>query len=228
MIPYKDLAPAKKLPVVTTLLVLANVGVFLYQTFFLSQAAMDKFIYRYAVIPLEFKLGHNLPDSPGPFPLATIYTAMFLHGGWLHLIGNMLYLWIFGDNVEDRMGSIRFLLFYLLCGTLATLAQIYTNFNSDIPALGASGAIAGVLAAYLRLYPKAKVAVLVPVFYFLRSVMMPAWLVLGVWFLIQILSAEIAVSKDVGGVAYFAHIGGFAAGLLFMPLFVKKGKKRAR
>jgi membrane associated rhomboid family serine protease len=138
----------------------------------------------------------------------------------------MLYLWIFGDNVEEVLGPFRFLIFYLLCGVVASLAQIYSNFRSDIPALGASGAIAGVLAAYIRLYPKAKVAVLVPVFYFLRSVILPAWLVLGLWFLIQILEAHLLPAKDAGGVAYFAHIGGFVAGLLLLPLLRPRAAKR--
>jgi membrane associated rhomboid family serine protease len=147
---------------------------------------------------------------------------MFLHGGWFHIIGNMLYLWIFGDNVEERMGSIRFLLFYLFCGIVATFAQIYANFTSSIPILGASGAIAGVLAAYLRLFPKARIAVLVPIFYFLRVVILPAWLVLGLWILLQFAQVQVAPAKETGGVAYFAHIGGFLAGLLLMPLFVRR------
>jgi len=224
VIPYKDLAPARRFPFVTLLLIASCVASFVYQSL-LKEPVATQFIYRYAVIPLEFRLGHNIELSPGQPPLASILTAMFLHGGWLHLIGNMLYLWIFGDNVEDRMGPFRFLIFYLLCGILATFAQIYSDFRSDIPALGASGAIAGVLAAYLRLYPRAQVAVLVPVFYFLRSVMLPAWLVLGFWFLIQILESYLPGPASGGGVAYFAHIGGFIAGLLLMPLFVRKGKR---
>lgn len=228
MIPYKDLAPSRRFPFVTILLIALNVTAFLYQIF-LPEPAATGFVYRFAVIPLEFRLGHNIELSPGLAPLLSIFTAMFLHGGWLHLIGNMLYLWIFGDNVEDRMGPVRFLIFYLLCGVIATLAQIYSDFRSDIPALGASGAIAGVLAAYLRLYPRAQVAVLVPVFYFLRSVLLPAWLVLGLWFLIQILESHLPGNgAGGGGVAYFAHIGGFVAGLLFMPLFTSKARKKSR
>jgi membrane associated rhomboid family serine protease len=228
VIPYKDLAPSHRFPFVTILLIAVNVAAFLYQIF-LPEPAATEFVYRYAVIPLEFRLGHNIELSPGLAPILSIFTAMFLHGGWLHLIGNMLYLWIFGDNVEDRMGPFRFLIFYLLCGVIATLAQIYSDFRSDIPALGASGAIAGILAAYLRFYPKAQVAVLVPVFYFLRSVLLPAWLVLGLWFLIQILESHLPGSgTGGGGVAYFAHIGGFVAGLLFMPLFVRMRKRTGK
>jgi len=228
MIPYKDSVPSRRFPFVTVLLIAANVFVFLYQVI-LPEPMATQFVYQYSVIPLEFRLGHNVEISPGLPPLVTIFTSMFLHGGWLHLIGNMLYLWIFGDNVEEVVGPIRFLVFYLLCGIVASLAQIYSNFRSDIPALGASGAIAGILAAYIRLYPKAKVAVLVPVFYFLRSVILPAWLVLGLWFLIQILEARMLPAKEAGGVAYFAHIGGFVAGLLLLPLFrPRTAKRRAR
>jgi len=154
---------------------------------------------------------------------------MFLHAGLLHLIGNMLYLWIFGDNVEDRMGRIRFLLFYLLCGATATLAQIYSNFDSKIPALGASGAIAGILGAYIRFFPTARIVVLVPIFYFLRTVVMPAWLVLGGWVLLQVLQVQFTASSTSGGggVAYFAHLGGFVGGLLFAPLFTSRvGRKK--
>jgi rhomboid family protein len=225
VIPYKDLVPTRRFPFATLLLIAANVLVFLHEVL-LPEPAATRFVYQYAVIPLEFRLGHNVDLSPGMAPFLSIFTAMFLHGGWLHLIGNMLYLWIFGDNVEDVMGPVRFLIFYLLCGLVASLAQIYSNFRSDIPALGASGAIAGVLAAYIRLYPKAKVAVLVPVFYFLRSVILPAWLVLGLWFLIQILEVHLMPASDTGGVAYFAHIGGFVAGLLFLPLFTPRREKR--
>lgn len=224
MIPYKDHIRIKHFPFMTILLIAVNVAVFGYQLFLPSAQEMQ-FVYSYAVIPMEFRLGGNVPGSPGLPPFLTIFTALFLHGGWLHLIGNMLYLWIFGDNIEDRTGPIRFLVFYLLCGVVATLIQIYGSFRSEIPALGASGAIAGVLAAYLRLYPKAHIAVLVPILYFLRSFVLPAWLVLGFWFLLQILEAQLSPVKESGGVAYFAHIGGFIAGLLFLPLFCKKGKR---
>ncbi len=208
----------------TILLISVNLAVFLYEMI-LPEPLASQLIYQYAVIPFEFKVGHNLSFSPGPLPFfLSIITALFLHGGWLHVIGNMLYLWIFGDNVEDRMGPFRFLLFYFFCGIVATLAQIYAHPDSEIPALGASGAIAGVLAAYLRLFPKARVAVLVPIFYFLRSVVLPAWAVLGVWFLLQIVEVQVtgAHANASGGIAYFAHMGGFIAGLLLTPLFLKK------
>ena len=146
---------------------------------------------------------------------------MFLHGGWLHLLGNMLYLWIFGDNVEDRFGRIRFLVFYLLCGAVAGLAQVYSHFDSRLPTLGASGAVAGILASYLVQFPRARIAVLVPVFYFLRTFILPAWLVLGGWILLQIASLKLQ-TQGAGGIALEAHIGGFLAGLLLTPLFRRK------
>ena len=174
------------------------------------------FIYKYAVVPHDLRGGRNA---------FTIFTAMFLHGGWMHIIGNMLYLWIFGENVESEMGKMRFLFFYLACGTIATLAQIYASFHSKIPQLGASGAIAGILAAHFRLFPKGKIAVLVPIFIFLRTFVIPAWLMIGFWVLLQVLEVnQSAATRETGGIAYFAHLGGFVAGFLLMPVFL--GKKR--
>ncbi|QQR80413.1 MAG: rhomboid family intramembrane serine protease [Deltaproteobacteria bacterium] len=165
MIPYRDLKPTKKFPLVTLLLIACNIAVFTYMLI-LPLSETNLFVYRYSAIPLEFRLGRNLSVSPGIEPIFTVFTAMFMHGGWFHIIGNMLYLWIFGVNVEGALGHFKFFSFYMLCGFLATFAQIYTNFSSTIPLLGASGAIAGILAAYLRLFPKAKIAVLVPIFIF--------------------------------------------------------------
>lgn len=221
MIPYKDLNRTHHFPFVTVLLLAANLTVFVLEIV-LPEPQATSFVYRYAVIPLEFKIGHNLPSSAGPPPLVTVFSAMFLHGGFLHLAGNMVYLWIFGDNVEDRMGSVRFVIFYLLCGAAATFAQIYSDFGSKIPSLGASGAIAGVLASYLIQFPRARVMVLVPVFYFLRTVVLPAWLVLGGWILLQVLQAQFSPAGAAGGIAYYAHIGGFVAGLLLTPAFVRR------
>ncbi len=224
VIPYRDLNPSRRFPFITVLLITANVAVFILLLLLPADRA-DDLIYSLAVIPLEFKLGRNLIDSQGLIPPLTIFTALFLHGGWIHLIGNMLYLWIFGGSVEGRMGPFRFLLFYLLCGLLATLTQVYGHFRSTIPLVGASGAIAGVLAAYLRLFPRAKIAVLIPIFYFFRVVTLPAWAVLGFWVLLQILPLQLAPVGETGGVAYLAHIGGFVAGLLFVPLFVRRKRR---
>ena len=194
-----DNSQRRTFPYVTTTLVVLNVLVFLLE---LSQG--EKFITDWAFIPARFS------DEPGA-DAVTILTAMFMHGGWMHLIGNMLFLWIFGDNVEDRIGHVKFLIFYLLAGFAATFAQYYVSSNSAIPNVGASGAIAGVLGAYLLMFPHSRVNVLLG----RQIVAMPAFAVLGLWILFQIISgvANSNQSADVGGIAYMAHIGGFVAGL---------------
>jgi len=170
---------------------------------------------QYALIPAELLNGRDLPPTI-PIPLwLTLLTSMFLHGGIMHLLGNMLYLWIFGDNVEDAMGSIRFLGFYLLCGIAATFAQIAIGASSSIPMIGASGAIAGVLAAYFMLYPRSRVLTLIPLFFFMRLVALPAVFLLGFWFVLQVISGVNSFANS-GGVAFFAHIGGFIAGLFLV------------
>jgi membrane associated rhomboid family serine protease len=197
-----DNTQRRTFPYVTTALVVLNVLVFLLE---LSQG--EKFITDWAFIPARFS------DEPGA-DAVTILTAMFMHGGWMHLIGNMLFLWIFGDNVEDRIGHVKFLIFYLLAGFAATFAQYYVSSNSAIPNVGASGAIAGVLGAYLLMFPNSRVNVLLG----RQIVAMPAFAVLGLWILFQIISGVGTIaytdeSADVGGIAYMAHIGGFVAGL---------------
>ncbi|MBE0635813.1 rhomboid family intramembrane serine protease [Candidatus Bipolaricaulota bacterium] len=170
---------------------------------------------QYSLIPSELLSGKDLPPLI-PIPIwFTLLTSLFLHGGILHLLGNMLYLWIFGDNVEDAMGPVRFLGFYILCGIAAALAQIAIGPSSSIPMLGASGAIAGVLAAYFMLYPQSRVLTLIPLFFFLRIVAVPAVFLLGFWFLLQVVSGARSVGSS-GGVAFFAHIGGFLAGLFLV------------
>lgn len=173
---------------------------------------------QYAVIPAEVLSGTDLPPTI-PIPIwLTLLTSLFLHGGILHLLGNMLYLWIFGDNVEEAMGSFRFLVFYLLCGAAATWAQIATGTASAIPVLGASGAIAGVLAAYFMLFPQSRILTLIPLFFFLRIVAIPAVFLLGFWFVLQVISGAQSL-EGAGGVAFFAHIGGFLAGLVLVIPF---------
>ena len=170
---------------------------------------------QYALIPSELLGGKDLPPTI-PIPIwLTLLTSMFLHGGILHLLGNMLYLWIFGDNVEDAMGAIRFLAFYLLCGVVAAFAQIAIGPGSSIPMVGASGAIAGVLAAYFMLFPQSRVLTLIPLFFFLRLVAVPAVFLLGFWFLLQVIAGAGSFGSA-GGVAFFAHIGGFIAGLFLV------------
>jgi membrane associated rhomboid family serine protease len=189
------------------LLIAANVVVFLIEL-----VSGDQFIIDWSFIPARFA-ANPIGD------IVTIFSAMFMHAGWMHLLGNMLYLFIFGDNVEDRMGHFRFLLFYLFCGIAATFAQYFFSIGSDIPNLGASGAIAGVLGAYLLLFPQERVRVLV----LNRIVIMPALIVIGLWIVLQLFSGigSIMAAADSGGVAYMAHIGGFLAGL-FVSLFYRR------
>jgi membrane associated rhomboid family serine protease len=196
-------------PYVTFVLIAINVLVFL-----LELQNGDGFIQEWAFVPGRFS------ENPGA-NIATIFSAMFMHGGWLHLGGNMLYLWIFGDNVEDRFGHVKFLLFYLLCGIAATFAQYYVSPSSTIPNVGASGAIAGVLGAYILMFPQARVNVLVGN----QMVAMPALIVLGFWIVLQLFSGVGSIAytdestRDMGGVAYMAHVGGFVAGFLMAFLF---------
>ena len=229
-------------PWVTWMLIAANVLVFIF-----CQLPSDAFTYGHAVIPAEIFSGRDIsapvrvhgvviPQAPGPHPIfATLLWAMFMHGGWAHLLGNMLYLWIFGDNVEDAMGPIRFIVFYLLCGFAATFAQLlaaraHGGLDLYIPSLGASGAIAGVLAAYLVLFPTNGVRVLIGYF---GIVVVPAVIVIGLWLVMQVFSGvgEIAhvtqQTRESGGVAYFAHIGGALAGFLLVGFF-KSPHVRAR
>jgi membrane associated rhomboid family serine protease len=181
----------------------------------------EVFVNQYGLIASEFLHGVDLPPTL-PIPIwLTLLTSMFLHGGLLHLLGNMLYLWIFGDNIEDAMGPLRFLLFYLLCGVIASLSQIAIDPGSSIPSIGASGAIAGVLAAYFMLFPHSRVLTLIPIFFFLRLISIPAVVLLGFWFVLQVISGAGSLGSE-GGVAWFAHIGGFVAGAILVFPFRRK------
>lgn len=216
MIPIGDDVPGERFPFLTYVLIGLNVLVFLFQLS-LPQAELRELILTWGVTPRAVSAW-----SGDPVVLLTLFTSLFLHGGWFHLIGNMLYLWIFGNNVEDRMGHAGFLLFYLLCGLAASLAEVLLKPGSGFPTIGASGAIAGVLGAYFLLYPKAKVILLVPVFlFFFFTVQVPAVVVLGLWFVMQLFSgvSQLGVGTESGGVAYWAHAGGFVAGMVLMPLF---------
>jgi len=201
MIPLvDDDSSSKTTPLVTYSIIAINVLVFLLE---LSNG--DAFIFKWAFIPSRFQ-------ANPPLFSVTLFTSMFMHAGWLHLGGNMLYLWVFGNNVEDRFGHLPFLLFYLVCGVGATFTQMVFSFSSDIPNLGASGAIAGVLGAYILMFPWRRVTVLLVRF----VTQLPAWVVLGFWFVLQFFNGvgSFAFSSDMGGVAYLAHIGGFAVGLV--------------
>jgi membrane associated rhomboid family serine protease len=212
MFPIGDDNTSRRIqPVVTYILIALNVLFFLVELI-----GGDAFIQMWAFVPSRF-----LANPAGDF--LTIFTSMFMHGGWLHIGGNMLYLWIFGDNVEDRFGHLRYLVFYLLCGIAATFAQLAFSLGSSIPNLGASGAIAGVLGAYLLLFPQRKVTVMVGS----GVTQMPALIVIGLWFVLQLFSGigSIASSADTGGVAYMAHIGGFIAGVVLA--FILRGNRVA-
>lgn len=220
MIPLRDVNPRKGVPVVNIALVVANVLMFLWE---LSLGPrIDGALASIAFVPSEFFGGATVKES------VDIATSMFLHGGWLHLIGNMLYLWIFGDNIEDRMGHGRYLVFYLLCGYAAALAHAVFNPGSSLPAIGASGAVAGVLGAYLVLFPHARVMTLIPFGFYIAMRELPALFVLGLWFVMQLFTgvASIGVSTaETGGVAWFAHIGGFVAGLVLVFVFRRKQER---
>jgi membrane associated rhomboid family serine protease len=205
---------------VTVLLIVVNGIVFLYELS-LGEKGAQAMLGAFALVPARLASG-NLP-VPGTVPVGvTVLTSMFLHGGFLHVIGNMLYLWIFGNNVEDAMGRLRFAVFYLLCGTAAAMGHAFLNLRSTVPMIGASGAVSGVLGAYLLLYPRARVLTLFILGFFVRLIEVPALVVLGFWFVLQFLNALIASGAG-GGVAWYAHLGGFAAGMVLVGLFKRRG-----
>jgi len=222
MIPLRDDNPVRSIPVVTILTILACMAVYLWQ---LSLPVQSKQI---AISLLGFMpallFGYaRLEGEPWVSPAGSIFTAMFLHGGFFHLAGNMIYLWIFGDNVEDRMGRGRFVAFYLICGAIAALTQALPDTRSTVPMIGASGAVSGVLGAYIVLYPRANVLVAMP---FLLA-RMPALIMLGVWFAGQLMSSQLA-EPGAGGVAFLAHVGGFIGGAVLIRWFLRERRTRAR
>ena len=217
MIPLHDDNPCDTLPIISIGIIVLCSAIFVWQ---LSIGDQQPHLFvALGAIPAVILGQSSLPPELAwiPVPL-TLLSSMFLHGGWMHLIGNMLYLWIFGDNVEHAMGRGRFILFYLLCGVIAAMAHVLGNPDSTIPMVGASGAIAGVLGAYVLLYPRARILILVPIVFYITTLRLPAMLVLGVWFAWQILSSLLSDPAS-GGVAWSAHIAGFIAGLALIPLF---------
>jgi len=216
LIPLRDIIPSRTTPVVTIALITINVLVFLYE---LSLGrAVDAFTLYWGLVPAAFSW-------------VAVLTSMFLHGGIMHVAGNMLYLWIFGDNVEDRMGHGRFLVFYLLCGTAAALAQTITQPDSVVPMVGASGAIAGVMGAYFVLYPKSRIVTLVPLFFIFQVIEVPAILFLGIWFLMQFVNGlgsivTVAAGQSAGGIAFWAHVAGFVAGISGVVVFRRPERQR--
>ena len=214
MIPLRDINPTRRFPLITIALIVTNAVIFLYEMSLTDRALYD-LVTTAGVIP--YQVSHSL----GPAVARDMLTSMFLHGGWMHLLSNMLYLWIFGNNIEDTIGPVRFVIFYLVCGVLATLAQVLSSPDATVPTIGASGAIAGVLGAYIVLFPHARVLSIVFFFYFIRFVEVPAVIVLGLWFVLQFFNSLAALNMpEVGGVAYFAHIGGFVAGVVLIYLFL--------
>jgi membrane associated rhomboid family serine protease len=221
LIPLHDDNPTEITPVVTVALIAACVLVFLWQAS-LGAEGGQAIVYSLGVIPVVLLDRAQLPPELVLVPASlTPLTSMFLHGGIMHLAGNMLYLWIFGNNVEDAMGHARYIVFYVLCGIAAVFGQVLQDPASEIPMIGASGAISGVLGAYLLLYPHARVLVAVPLGFVLHTMKLPAGVVLGLWFVIQIVSSMAAGGGP--GVAWFAHIGGFVAGMALVPVFRRRG-----
>ncbi len=214
MIPLRDVIPSRTRPYVTIAIITLNTLAFLYE---LSLGRLvNELVAVFGLVPANFTL-------------TTVFTSMFLHGGFLHFAGNMLYLWIFGDNVEDRVGHGRFVAFYLLCGTAAALAQTAAAPQSQIPMVGASGAIAGIMGGYFVLYPKSRVLTLLPIFIFWQVIEVPAIFFLGMWFLMQFLAGVGSIAQttgDVGGVAFWAHVSGFVAGIALVYLLRRPERER--
>ena len=218
MIPLRDDNPSRITPIVTYVLFGACVLVFLWQLS-LGQQGGERAVYALGFIPAVLFDRVELPDSLAIVPpFATLFTSMFMHGGFMHIAGNLLYMWIFADNVEDSMGHARFLVFYLVCGVAAALAQALPDPASEVPMVGASGAISGVLGAYLLLHPHARIDVLVPFGFILHRMRLSAGWVLGLWFALQLFSSLMA-PPGAAGVAFGAHIGGFVAGVALIPFF---------
>ena len=219
MIPLHDDNPTKLTPVVTIAFIAVCILVFLYQAS-LPVGPDNTFVFQYGAIPALLFGQPDLPETVVPIPAyATLITSMFLHGGWMHLIGNMLYLWVFGNNIEDVMGHAKYAVFYLTCGILAALSHALTDPSSPIPMVGASGAISGVLGAYVLLFPRARILVLMPGF---GATKVAAGVVLGMWFVMQLLSGGMSIGSQGGGVAFFAHIGGFLSGMALIGLFKRR------
>lgn len=227
MFPISDTIPSSRVPIVNYLLILINVLFFLFQLM-LPPDVLQVFFYHFGLVPARysdeyFAYEYEL-DSNNYLPF---FTNMFLHSGWGHIIGNMWTLYIFGDNVEDEMGHWRYLLFYLLCGISASITHYYINIHSTIPAVGASGAISGIMGAYVLLFPKSRIIFLVVLFFFIDFIQIPAFIYLLFWFFNQIISGTISLfvlPQNVGGIAFWAHIGGFVAGIIMYKMFIRHKK----
>ena len=214
MIPIRDQIPTRSVPFVNYMLIAANILVFILM--WLAGSNQEALVWQFALVPSQVTVGLDAGD------VVRVFTSMFMHGGLAHIAGNMLYLWIFGDNVEDALGHGKYLLFYLFGGVVASLAHILTNPASQVPTVGASGAIAAVLGAYLVLYPHSRVQTIIPLGFFMRITLLPASIVLGLWFVLQLFSGFLSLGgPDVGGVAFWAHIGGFVVGVALALLLAR-------
>lgn len=228
MIPLRDVNPSRGTATVNLAIIAVCVVVFIYEV--ILGHGVEQFLFAYGLIPAkltqtEISMHFSVVERALP-----LFTSMFLHGGWLHLVGNMWTLYIFGDNVESELGHLRYILFYILSGLIAAAIQVFTNFDSRIPTIGASGAVAGVMGAYFILYPHARILAFVPVFFFFTLMEIPAYVFLGFWFVLQFFSGTFSLlssARNVGGVAWWAHIGGFAGGILLLFLFTG-GRSRTR
>jgi len=216
MIPLRDTTPTRNYPVVNTAIIAINVIVFCIQ--FLQGAEINKFIYIYGLVPARYSIPHVAEYFTIQQQIFSLVSFMFLHGGFWHILGNMWSLYIFGDNVEDRLGPIRYALFYLLCGIASGLSHLILNLNSNVPTIGASGAIAGVMGAYFILHPRSKILTLIPIVFIPWFINIPAFVFLGLWFFWQFINAA-GSHGTVSGIAWWAHIGGFIFGMLFLKLF---------
>jgi membrane associated rhomboid family serine protease len=230
MIPIRDKNPSGTFPYVTIGIIVVNVFIFLYELSLGSDLGV--FLHQYGVVPAKVTHYYQASDLTFLDTFFPFLSSTFLHGGFIHLIGNMWFLWIFGDNIEDKLGHVKYLLFYILCGVIASSIHVYFNSQSEIPCIGASGAIAAVLGAYMVTFPRARVITVVPIFFFLQIIELPAVVVLGFWICIQFFSGAVSLTASTsgGGVAWWAHIGGFVSGIMLFyiirVLFVRKPARR--
>lgn len=224
MIPLRDANPHEQPPLMTGALIVANGLAFMYQLA-LGPGDQQPFLFRFGLVPAKLTEPDWAAAVGGTGSVLPFLTSMFLHGGFMHFLGNMWFMWIFADNVEDRMSPARFLAFYLLCGLGAAGAHLALNWHSRIPTIGASGAIAGVMGAYVMMYPRARILTLVPLGFFTRLIELPAFVVLGLWVVLQTLYGVLsATGPHAAGVAFWAHVGGFAAGVVLYRLFLRRGR----
>lgn len=230
MIPIRDRNPSGTFPYVTIGIIIVNIFVFLYELS-LGQD-LGAFLHQYGVVPVKVTRYFQASDLTSIDTFFPFISSTFLHGGFIHLIGNMWFLWIFGDNIEDKLGHVKYLVFYILCGTIASSVHVFFNSHSEIPCIGASGSIAAVLGAYMITFPRARVTTVVPIFFFLQIIELPAVIVLGFWFVIQFFSGTVSLTESPSGagVAWWAHVGGFVSGIILFyvirKLFVTKPVRR--